>query len=63
MDDVQYLIMYQLNFGFRGVCIGFIRIWLSYSKYFKIISLPNDIYAMEVLPMFLSPEDIIIVYF
>ena len=64
IDDVRYLIMYQaLIIGFRGVCIGFfsgVSIVL-FQNVFKIISLPNDIYAMEVLPMVLSAEDIIVI--
>ena len=66
MDDVHYLIMYQaLIIGFRGVCIGFISgiSVVLFQNIFKIISLPNDIYAMEVLPMILSPKDIIIILF
>ena len=58
--------MYQaLIIGFRGVCIGFISgiSVVLFQNIFKIISLPNDIYAMEVLPMFLSLEDIIIILF
>ena len=64
IDDVHYLIMYQaLIIGFRGVCIGFVSgiSFVLFQNIFKIISLPNDIYAMEVLPMFLAPEDIIII--
>ena len=66
MDDVHHLIMYQaLIIGFRGVCVGFILgvSVVLFQNIFKIISLPNDIYAMEVLPMFLSAEDIIIILF
>ena len=66
IGDVQYLIMYQaLIIGFRGVCIGFISGFLVvlFQNIYKIISLPNDIYAMEVLPMFLYAEDFIIVLF
>ena len=64
MDDIHHLILYQaLIIGFRGVCIGFfsgISVVL-FQNIFKIISLPNDIYAMEILPMVLAPEDIIII--
>ena len=66
MDDVHRLIMYQaLIIGFRGVCIGFISgiSVVLFQNIFKIISLPNDIYAMEVLPMYLYAEDIIIILF
>jgi len=66
MDDVHYLIMYQaLIIGFRGVCMGFISgvSVVLFQNIFKIISLPNDIYAMEALPMFLSAKDIIIILF
>ena len=66
IGDVQYLIMYQaLIIGFRGVCIGFISgvSVVLFQNIYKIISLPNDIYAMEVLPMFLYAEDFIIVLF
>lgn len=64
IDDVRYLIMYQaLIIGFRGVCIGFFSgvSVVLFQNVFKIISLPNDIYAMEVLPMVLSAEDIIVI--
>ena len=64
MDDVHNIILYQaIIIGFRGVCIGFfsgISVAL-FQNIFKIISLPNDIYAMEILPMVLAPEDIIII--
>ncbi len=66
IDDVHHLIMYQaLIIGFKGVCIGFLSgiSLVLFQNIFKIISLPNDIYAMEVLPMFLSPKDIIIILF
>ena len=66
IGDVQYVIMYQaLIIGFRGVCIGFISgvSVVLFQNIYKIISLPNDIYAMEVLPMFLYAEDFIIVLF
>lgn len=64
MDDVHYLILYQaIIIGFKGVCIGFVLgiAVVLFQNIFKIISLPNDIYAMEVLPMVLAPEDIIII--
>ena len=64
IDDVQSLIRYQaLIIGLKGVCIGFIAgiFIVILQNVFKMISLPNDIYAMEVLPMVLSVEDIIIV--
>ncbi len=64
MDDVHNLIMYQaLIIGFRGVCIGFIAgvSVVLFQNIFKVISLPNDIYAMEVLPMVLSLKDIIVI--
>ena len=64
MDDIHYLILCQaLIIGFRGVCIGFVSgiSVVLFQNIFKIISLPNDIYAMEVLPMFLAPADIIII--
>jgi len=64
MDDVHYLILYQaIIIGFKGVCIGFVSgiAVVLFQNIFKIISLPNDIYAMEVLPMVLAPEDIIII--
>tara|TARA_Y100001958_G_scaffold124724_1_gene92124 strand:- start:191 stop:529 length:339 start_codon:yes stop_codon:yes gene_type:complete len=64
IDDVQNIIRYQaLIIGFKGVCIGFISGVgvVLFQNIFKIISLPNDIYAMEILPMFLSAEDIIII--
>ena len=66
IDDVRHLIMYQaLIIGFRGVCIGFISgvSVVLLQNVFKIISLPNDIYAMEVLPMVLSAGDIITILF
>ena len=66
IDDVQNIIRYQaLIIGFKGVSIGFISgvSVVLFQNIFKIISLPNDIYAMEVLPMFLSAEDIIIILF
>ena len=62
INDVQNIIRYQaLIIGFKGVCIGFISgvSVVIFQNIFKIISLPNDIYAMEVLPMFLSVKDII----
>ena len=62
IDDVQNIIRYQaVIIGFKGVCIGFISgvSVVIFQNIFKIISLPNDIYAMEVLPMFLSVKDII----
>ncbi len=62
--DVQTIIRYQaLVIGFKGVCIGFIVgvFMVLIQNIFKIISLPNDIYAMEVLPMVLSIKDIIII--
>ena len=66
INDVHYLIMYKaLIIGFKGICIGFfsgISVVL-FQNIFKIISLPNDIYAMKVLPMFLTPKDIIIILF
>lgn len=64
MDDVHYIILYQaIIIGFKGVCIGFVLgiAVVLFQNIFKIISLPNDIYAMEVLPMVLAPEDIIII--
>jgi len=66
MDDVHNLIMYQaLIIGFRGVCIGFISgvSIVLFQNIFKVIPLPNDLYATEVLPMLLSAEDIIIILF
>ena len=66
IDDVQSLIRYQsLIIGLKGVCIGFIAgiFIVILQNVFKMISLPNDIYAMEVLPMVLSVEDIIIILF
>ena len=66
IDDVRHLIMYQaLIIGFRGVCIGFISgvSVVLFQNVFNIISLPNDIYAMEVLPMVLSAGDIITILF
>ena len=65
-DDVQSLIRYQaLIIGFKGMCIGlFTGIFVVLiQNIFKVISLPNDIYAIEVLPMVLSLEDIIIILF
>ena len=64
IDDVQNIIKYQaLIIGFKGVCIGFISgvSVVLFQNIFKIISLPNDIYAMEVLPMILTVKDIIII--
>ena len=64
IDDVQNIIRYQaLIIGFKGVSIGFISgvSVVLFQNIFKIISLPNNIYAMEVLPMFLSIKDIIII--
>ena len=64
MDDIHHLILYQaIIIGFRGVCIGFVSgiSVVLFQNILKIISLPNDIYAMEVLPMFLAPKDIIII--
>ena len=64
MDDVHHLIMYQaLIIGLKGICIGFITgiSVVLFQNIFKIISLPNDIYAMEKLPMILSFEDIVII--
>ena len=64
IDDVQNIIRYQaLIIGFKGVSIGFISgvSVVLFQNIFKIISLPNDIYAMEVLPMFLSVKDIVII--
>ena len=64
MNDIHRLIMYQaLIIGFRGFCIGFISgvSIVLFQNIFKVISLPNDIYAMEVLPCLLytspSPRD------
>ncbi len=64
MYDVHYIIMYQaLIIGFKGVCIGFTSgvLVVIFQNIFKIISLPNDIYAMEVLPMVLYSKDIIVI--
>ena len=66
MDDVQKIIRYQaIIIGFKGVCIGFISgvSVVLFQNIFKIIPLPNDIYAMEVLPMLLTAGDIIIILF
>ena len=66
MDDIHNLILCQaLIIGFRGICIGFVSgiSVVLFQNIFKIISLPNDIYAMEVLPMLLAPVDIIIILF
>ena len=64
INDVQNIIRYQaLIIGFKGVRIGFISgvAVVLFQNIFKIISLPNDIYAMEVLPMILTVKDIIII--
>ena len=66
IDDVQRLIIYQsIIIGFKGSCIGFIAgvFIVLIQNIFKIISLPNDIYAMEVLPMVLSAGDVILILF
>ena len=66
IDDIQSLIRYQsLIIGFKGMCIGFISgiSVVLFQNTFKIISLPNDIYTMEILPMFISFEDIILIFF
>ena len=66
IDDIQSLIRYQsLIIGFKGVCIGFTAgvFIVLMQNVFKIISLPNDVYAMEALPMVLSVGDIIVILF
>ena len=65
-NDVQNLIRYQaLIIGIKGVCIGlFAGVFIVLiQNVFRVISLPNEIYAIEILPMVLSLEDIIIILF
>ena len=65
-DDIQNLIRYQaFIIGIKGVCIGlFAGVFIVLiQNVFRVISLPNEIYAIEVLPMVLSLEDVIIILF